>query len=169
MIRLVVVAALLLSACATPRVDHASSGDESGYAERRIGLVTWRLEYRGENADSVHAVERHMLRRAAELTLASGFEWFVQTESSATTENEIVVEGVAPRVSQGAVWRPRWRQRSLSRWTDWEPRGAPPQAEPPPRSFEIERVIASADIVMGCSTPPSGAYHARAVLAELRE
>ena len=158
------VAALALAACATPSSYHAFADGEGGYAEQRIAPDLWRIEYRGADSEPADVVERYMLRRAAELTLASGFEWFIQLDMSAAREAEVVVEAMPARASAEAVWRPRWRRRSLSRWTDWDPRGAEASESLAQRTYEATRVVASADIQMGCGDTPPGAFNAEAVL-----
>ncbi|MEE4210300.1 MAG: hypothetical protein V2I43_13670 [Parvularcula sp.] len=69
-----IAAALLLCACASsggygPQT--ASGG--LGYAEQKIETARYRVSYRARNAA---AAENGALRRAAELTLAQGFESF---------------------------------------------------------------------------------------------
>jgi hypothetical protein len=165
MIRIIVCAALALAACATPSAYHARAEDQTGYAERQLSAEAWSVEYRGDRFDSADAVERHMLRRAAELTLQNGYDWFSQRD--AMVESEIVVEARAPQASIAAVWRPRWRRQSRFEWTDWDPRGAQPTDRAPPPPPASERFSAQAEIVMGRAPAPPGAFDARAVLAPM--
>jgi hypothetical protein len=159
--RLLALLALAVAACAMPGAYHARTADNSGYSEEQLGPRTWRVEYGGDQFDSAETVERNMLRRAAELTLANGYDWF--TQGGQAVEGEIVIEGRAPSAAASAVWRPRWRRRSRYEWTDWDPRGAPPGHGG--AIVATERYSASAEIFMGPSPAPSGAIDARAVLA----
>jgi hypothetical protein len=160
----VALLAALASACATPSVYHERDGAGSGYSESQLSTTRWRVEYAGDGVDSADRVEQFMMRRAAEITIRSGYDWFTQSDES--LEGEIVVQAPAAQSSApvDAVWRPRWRMRSRSRWTDWDPRGAAGRGVAPPPSVTT-RFHASAVIVMGRAPGPAGALDARAVLA----
>lgn len=153
---------LTLSACASSyRAYDVSIGD--GYSEIRLSENQWRVQYAGAGVDSPALVERRLLHRAAELTLQSGYDWFAPTAHDGGADSEIVVEAPAPQ-THDAVWRPRWRQRSNSQWTDWDPRGAPPSPSAPAQTYVVERYTAAADISMGrAPMPAQGAFDARAV------
>jgi hypothetical protein len=131
------------------------------------------VSFVGTTIESQSAVEEQLLRRSAELSLQSGYEWFAPIGEAAEAEETVVVTGARPRApdadSADVVWNPRWRRRNASRWTDWDPQGAParPEVAPPPQpqtSNEV-RFAAMAEIMMGRGEPPSGALDARAVLA----
>jgi hypothetical protein len=85
--RLVFIAlmALALSACeTTPTLYQPLSGDTHvGYSETPIEQDRWRVVFAGgPGADPNHVADL-ALRRAAELTLAHGYDWFRVTERSA--------------------------------------------------------------------------------------
>lgn len=72
------LAFLALAACATPPTVYgpAAASDKMGYREQRIELERYRVSFRA-NADlKPPQVEDLALRRAAEITLAQGYQWF---------------------------------------------------------------------------------------------
>jgi hypothetical protein len=75
-----VVAAVLLAGCATttapdyrPRVP----GADVGYTDLQLSANRYRVTFSGSTASTRDDVERYLLRRAAEVTLASGYTYFV--------------------------------------------------------------------------------------------
>jgi hypothetical protein len=169
-LRLVIAlaAGALLAACATSSAyQPQTEAGGSGYAEERLEETRWRVEFTGGDGDSQEIVESRLLYRAAELTVASGYDWFLPSAYEADAESEIVVE--APRVRQSPVWRPQVRRGQRTRWTDWMPAGAAPASSAPVagRSWERERYAAREEITMGRGAAPSGAFEARRVMADL--
>ena len=164
------LAVLATASCATDSYHAYEAGE--GYSEERLSETSWRVSFVGATIESQQAVEEQLLRRSAELTVQSGYEWFAPSAEAAPAEEAIVVTGVrAPAASvNGAdvVWRPRWRRRSASRWTDWDPQGAAARAEsaapPEPQAGSELRLGATAEITMGRGEAPAGAVDARAVL-----
>lgn len=69
---------LTLGACASgPTVYAPSSGPNSaGYSDTRIETDRWRVTFRGNSDLKGPGVEDLALRRAAELTLQEGYDWF---------------------------------------------------------------------------------------------
>jgi hypothetical protein len=71
--------AVLLSACATP---YQPVGLEGGYSHTRVGADMFNVVFRG-NADTTWpTAENYTLYRCAELTLESGFDYFIVVTSS---------------------------------------------------------------------------------------
>jgi hypothetical protein len=71
--------AIVLAACApTPTLYGPSlaGGSGVGYDALRVEDDRWRVSFTGGPGASREQVERLALRRAAELSLANGFEWF---------------------------------------------------------------------------------------------
>lgn len=106
-------AALMLSACvtATPYQPASKHTDAEGYSEQRIENDRWRVTFSGNEVTSKQTVESYMLMRAAELTLASGFDWFETVDRS--TEAQVTYWG--PDYYDGGWygpygnnWSPRW-------------------------------------------------------------
>jgi hypothetical protein len=162
--------ALSTASCATDSYHAYEAGE--GYSEERLTETSWRVSFVGATIESRSAVEEQLLRRSAELSLQSGYEWFAPKDEDARAEEVVVVTGArAPApIADGAevVWHPRWRRRSASRWTDWDPQGAserPDIAPPQPQASDDVRFAATAEIMMGRGDPPPGGFDAHAVLA----
>lgn len=160
----------MLAACTTVSSYHARTEPlGSGYSEEQIGEARWRVEFTGGVGDTREEVESSLLRRAAELTTAAGYNWFIASSSEVESETEVVVEAQRPRESP--VWRPQWRRRLSLDWTDWMPAGAAAsQTLTPPSSHvaEQERFAAREEITMGRGPVPNGAFDARTVLSDAR-
>ncbi len=77
---LITAATLLLTACASPSptvyAPMSVTASGTGYEDVRIENDRWRVTFTGGGNASEAQVERLALRRAAELTLQNGFEWF---------------------------------------------------------------------------------------------
>lgn len=73
-------AAASLAACASPATTvyapASITASGTGYEDIRIENDRWRVSFTGAGSASDAQVERLALRRAAELTLQNGFEWF---------------------------------------------------------------------------------------------
>lgn len=152
-----------LGGCASSYHAYEPAGE--GYSETRIDARRWRVAFVGAAYDSQATVERNLLRRAAELTLQDGYDWFVPVDASAA--EELVIQAAPQHVEEpSAVWRPRWRRRSASRWTDWDPQGALQRPDPPAPPAPAPRYSAEAEIVMGQGARPLGAFDAQAIVAE---
>lgn len=93
-------AALALTACASlaPYGPQTGSGGQ-GYAEQRIETNRWRVTYSGVGAPG--PVADLALRRAAELTVANGDDWFevVQRYTDGRPDS---AGGIRPSLSVGA-------------------------------------------------------------------
>ncbi len=50
--------------------------DQGGYSEEQIEANRWRVDFSGNDLTSRQTVERYLLFRAAQLTLANGYDWF---------------------------------------------------------------------------------------------
>lgn len=72
------LAALTVAACAsTPTVFQAATAPGSvGYSEYRIEPGRYRVMFRGGSSASERQVMDFALVRAADLTIAEGFDWF---------------------------------------------------------------------------------------------
>ena len=92
--RLVVsAAALLLAACATP-ARYQPMDDDVGYGEQKLEANRYRVWFAGNSATPRETVEDYVLYRAAELTLADGYDYFVMSER-ATDAREVTSHGVS--------------------------------------------------------------------------
>ncbi|MGE0664807.1 MAG: hypothetical protein AB7H66_04705 [Hyphomonadaceae bacterium] len=159
-------AGTMLAACATPGLYQARAG-EGGYAETRISDARWHVEFVGDTVSSPETVETYLLYRSAELTLERGYDWFAPSAPAMAGEEDIVVSAPRAEAAPAPVWRPQWRRRSRSRWTDWDPAGPPTPEALPPAPQGVTHYSASADIVMGRLPAPEGAFNARETLNAL--
>ena len=91
------VLALALSACVSPTPYQPVDPKSGGYSEERISENQYRVVFRGNAHTRPEQVEQYLLRRAAELTLKEGYDWFRPTNR--------VVEGRVRTIqtSRGAV------------------------------------------------------------------
>ncbi|MDX1515211.1 MAG: hypothetical protein R3288_00145 [Woeseiaceae bacterium] len=76
--RIVVIALFLsLGACASsPNYVAADSADDYGHFSRKISENRYRVHYNGNRRTSFQDTRDYALLRAAELTLAEGYDWF---------------------------------------------------------------------------------------------
>ncbi len=81
---LLAVGVLALAGCetATPYQPLGSHNAEArgGYAEQQIDTDHWRVTFAGNDLTSRDTVERYLLYRSAELTVAHGNDWFATTD-----------------------------------------------------------------------------------------
>jgi hypothetical protein len=78
--RLLAIAALTatVAACATPTLYQPAVGPSAvGFSETQIERDRYRVTYRGGGGASAAQVTDYALLRAADLTLGSGYEWFI--------------------------------------------------------------------------------------------
>ena len=162
-----VAAALAVAACttATPYQPLRSSG---GFAEQRIEQNRYRVSFTGNEYTSRQRVENYLLFRAAELTLANGFDSFTIVRSA--TERDVDIRTSPGWGSYSPYWRPYWRYYGRPYgWRTWDPwYGGPYWAD----SVDIDTVTsyeATAEIVMSRG-PGAGphSFNARQVIANLR-
>jgi hypothetical protein len=184
------LAVLALAGCiaATP-YGPASGSRDYGYSETRLGDGRWRVQVSANTSTDRETVERHLLRRAAELTLENGGERFLILDREVTPVTfHAPVVAAWPRPSllydRHGVRDPfgRIRREDPSRWrrearlarmglggpsrmryaTAWM--GAPVHAGERP----VTRWRASADIVFatGREGDGSGSIKARDVLED---
>lgn len=109
------VAALLLSGCvtATPYQPASKHTDAEGYSEQRLQGDRWRVTFSGNEVTSRQTVDSYMLFRAAELTLASGFDWFETVDRSTEAQQtyygpDYYGDGYGWYGPYGGYWSPRW-------------------------------------------------------------
>ena len=162
-----------LSACqtATPYQPLSPAhADAGGYSEHQIESNRFQVSFNGNSVTSRETVERYLLFRAAELTLAQGDDWFEAVGRFTDKKTETFAEpdpwgcGAGPGWCTG-FWGPRWRFYRRGAWGSWDP-----WMHQPLEVHEITRFSASAEIVMGKGAKPQGerhAFDAREVLQHL--
>jgi hypothetical protein len=90
--------ALALAACATPApYGPATRSGGAGFSELRIENDRYRVTYR--DAQNESAAADYALLRAAEITLAQGYDWFIVDQRSTDREGQ----GSGPRITVGGA------------------------------------------------------------------
>ena len=166
-----VAAALVVTACATatPYQPLGTRGTSGGFAEQRIEANRYRVAFVGNDYTSRQRVENYLLYRAAELTLANGYDGFtmVRRDTDRNVDTR-VTGGYGP--GPYPYWRPYWRYRGYYGWRHWDPwYGDPFWAD----RVDVRTVVsyeANAEIVMFRGTRPGDpmSFDARQVIANLR-
>lgn len=81
--------ALCLTACASaPDYREASASGAQGYSTQKIEANRWRVSYTGDERQSAAEVRDLALRRAAELTLQQGADWFETVGEETTSDTD---------------------------------------------------------------------------------
>jgi len=159
-----------LAACetATPYQPlHAGGQTSGGYGETKLESNRWRVFFRGNDATSRDTVETYLLYRAADLTVAQGFDWFEPLDRNTHTKVD-VDPGFYGGYGYGYGWRPYWRRG----WGGYGGFGwGGGWGDPYFDTTVSEKYTASAEIVMGHGPKPEGdrrAMDAREVMSNLR-
>lgn len=160
-----VAAALAVGACATPTAyGPADAPGAGGYSETRLERDRYRVTFAGNSVTSREQVEMALLLRAAELTVADGYDWFA-TVNRATDRDSRLVATPDPLSSRySPFWSPYWRYWYGGAWRPFNPWGSDVDFR------QIDRYEASAEILMGRGPKPAGdpnAFDAREVVANL--
>lgn len=99
----VLLAAAFIGACATATpyqpMDHGQ-----GYAEQRIESNRYRIHFAGNSSTPKETVENYLLFRAAEFTLAQGYDYFVAERRATDVETHYFQSAGA---GFGYYWHPR--------------------------------------------------------------
>jgi len=160
--------ALVACATATPYQPLGTKGAKGGYSDQKIEANRYRVTFAGNSYTSRSRVENYLLYRAAELTIASGYDGFtiVQRDTERNVET---------RVSPGlggpyGWWQPSWRYYGGGfGWRSWDPWFGDPFWADSIDVSTIDRYEATAEIVMtrgqGSSDPRN--FDARQVIANL--
>jgi hypothetical protein len=103
---LAATAAGLAAACAsvssTP-YQPAGLSDPFGYAEEQIEHNKMRVTFNGNERTDVTTVKKYVLYRAAEVTLKSGYDFFILADRGVTTDSTFQSKrGLGPRFGGGA-------------------------------------------------------------------
>lgn len=155
--------ALALAGCetATPYQPFTHNGAAvGGYRDERLDADHFRVSFRGNSETPRATVENYLLYRAAELTVANGFDWFEAVDHHTDRQERTYVQGY-PGPYAGWGWGWGFRHGGLWGGAYWSP------------DFDVEtaqRFSATADIMVGHGPKPAGdprAFDARQVLANL--
>ena len=168
-----IAAALALTACATATPYQPLRGSAGGFAEQRIAADRYRVVFAGNDYTSQQRVENYLLFRAAELTVANGYDGFtiVQRDTDRNVEHRVSDTGLRyPDRSLYGGWRPYWRYYGGPYgWRGWDPWYGGPFGGAEFDVRTIERYEAMAEIVMYRGRKVEAtSFDARQVIANLR-
>jgi hypothetical protein len=164
-----------LSACATAtpyQPNMPGAAVSGGYSDYRLDQNKFRVTFAGNTLTSRETVERYLLYRAAELTVAQGYDWFSvdARDTDKTTRTYIDPPMYSPSWSYG-YWAPYWRYYGSSwGWRTWDPYWGDPFWADRMDVRTVERYEATADITMMHGPRPANdprAFDARQVMANL--
>ena len=176
LVSLALAAALAACETATPyqpnRPGNAASG---GFSEMRLESNRFRVTFAGNSLTSRETVEGYLLYRAAELTLAQGFDTFTIVDRHTDRDRATYVEPdplYRPWYGPGfGYWRPHWRYYGRGYgWRGWDPLWGDPFWADRVDVRTIDKFDASAEIVMAHGPKVPGdpkAFDARAVMDNL--
>ena len=156
------LAVALIAACAAPTPYQAAT-ERNGFSELKIEDDRFSVSFRGNSRTPRETVETYLLHRAAELTLASGGDWFQVVDRSLETDAETIVQG-DPFASPFGYW-PSLHPHSRRRF-----RSAIFFSPFPATARTVRRYEATAEILVRPGAKPEGdplAYDARQVIENL--
>jgi len=157
--------ALLTTGCAMSSTPYqplqSASRVSGGYSDLRIDETHYRVSFAGNRLTSRERVESYLLFRAAELTLLTGYDYFVIEDREVEHQIERQVRRdplYDPWYSPYHThWRPYWRYYRQDRgWYNWYPYYGDPFWATHYDARTIEKFEATADIRMGIGPLPNG-------------
>jgi len=165
-----------LAACetATPYQPlEKGSAVSGGFTDQKLDANHFRVTFQGNNLTSRETVETYLLYRAAELTVAQGYDWFETVDRHTQRDRRTYVDP-DPFYGPGyawSYWRPNWRYYGGGfGWRSWGPFWGDPFWADNTQIQTVQKFEASAEIVMRHGPKPEGdarAFDARAVIANL--
>lgn len=78
------IASVIITGCASKGVYSPSSGSGYGYSHSQIDSNSYRVHFKMRGDDSQKAMD-YAMRRAAQLTLEKGYDWFVINDQQTLT------------------------------------------------------------------------------------
>jgi hypothetical protein len=156
-----------------PYIAEAAPGVHGGYSDQRLAPDRYLVRFHGNEFTSRDRVEGYLLYRAAQLTIANGYDSFVMVDRH--TEHDVQTYAQPdplynPWYGPGyGYWRPEWSYYRGGIWNSWSPGTGPFWSN----SFDvrtIEAFEATAEIAMRKGPPPPDRpriLDARKVLADL--
>ena len=142
-----------------------------GYSEVRLEQDRWRVTFQGNSLTSRETVESYLLYRAAELTVAQGFDWFETVERKTDKHTETFAQPDPFYGRYGFGWHPNWRYYGGGfGWSHWDPFWGDPFWADQVDVQTVEKYEASSEIIMHHGAKPAGeprAFGARDVISNL--
>ena len=174
-IALAAVSALALAACttATPYQPAGPRPSNYGFADQQIEANRFRVSFAGNSLTSRETVETYLLYRAAELSLAKGFDWFQMAARDTERKSSTYVNEPFGGPFGGGpygYWGPSWRYHGGFGWRGWDPYWGDPFWGGTVDIQTIDRYEAMAEIVTGRGPKPADprSFDAREVVANLQ-
>jgi hypothetical protein len=162
-----------LTGCTTPTPYQplsAKAQAAGGYSDQRIENNRFRVTFSGNTMTSRETVETFLLYRAAELTTAQGYDWFVMADRDTEKKSRTTIDRPLSPGPYG-YWGPTWRYRGGGfGWRGWDPYWGDPFWDRQVDVRTVDRYEATAEIVMGRGIKPADdrrAFDARQVLANI--
>ena len=162
-----------LGACTTaptpyqPYIAESADGIHGGYSDQRLAPNRFRVKFHGNELTSRERVEHYLLYRAAEITVANGYDWFAVADRH--TEHD--VQTYVQRTPLGAYWHPNWRYyRPSYGWDTWYPGYDRPFWADTIDVTTVEAFEVEAEIILKKGAPSSTdrqALDARRIMAEI--
>jgi hypothetical protein len=162
-----------LGACTTaatpyqPYLAEGAGGVHGGYSDLRLAPNRFRVKFHGNELTSRERVENYLLYRAAELTIANGYDRFAIADRR--TEHDVQTYVRQPPF--GSIWRPDWRYyRPGYGWDAWYPGYGGPFWADTIDMRTVEAFEAEAEIVLekGAPSPTERqTFDARRIVAEI--
>lgn len=103
---LVVAAGVSIAGCSTP-TPYQPATDGEGYAEQALESDRYRVTFTGNSVTSRETVENYLLYRAAEVTVAHGYDHFVVVDKD--TERSTTYYSTGTGYGVGYGWAPYYR------------------------------------------------------------
>ena len=165
-----------LTACetATPyqQLEHGTRVS-GGYTEQKLDADHFRVVFKGNTLTSRGTVESYLLYRAAELTIAQGYDWFETVDRHTERDKRTYVDAdpfYGPGYRYG-FFRPYWSFYGRGYgWRSWGPFWGDPFWGDTATVQTVERFEASAEIAMHHGPKPTGdarGLEAREVISNL--
>jgi hypothetical protein len=165
---------LTLASCmtATPYQPAVGSGyARNGYSDEQIEENRFRVSFAGNSLTSRETVERYLLYRAAELTLQSGYDYFVLSDRETEKKTQTYATPGLGGAGAWGYWNPYWRYYNPRwGWRTWDPFWGDPFFDRNVDIRTVDRYEAIAEIVMGKGPKPTDnlrAFDAREVKTRL--
>jgi len=166
---LAVTAGLAGCTTATPyQPDLRGSQVSGGFSETRVTNDRFRVQFRGNTLTNRDTVERYLLYRAAELTLAQGYDWFEIDDRRTDRTERTYVDSMGPRMGMGwgggwgyGMWQPSWRYYGAGfGWRSWNPYFGDPFFADRMDIRTVQQFEAGAEIILHRGPAPEGASRA---------
>jgi hypothetical protein len=169
--------AATMGACTTtptpyqPYRAESAGGVHGGYTDQLLAPNRFRVRFHGNELTSRERVETYLLYRAAELTVANGYDWFAIADHH--TEHD--VETYVRQSPWGAYgyWQPLWRYHRYGYgWDVWYPGYGRPFWADTIDVTTVEAFEVEAEITLQRGSLPAGdpnALDARRIMSDLAQ